>query len=86
MYITRAEKRRVGNALYGLATTAPNEEFWKAVDPAANANRDADALWEQIKQRMTKLASMPNGDPDLEAIIDGMKAQHKAMMKKAILA
>jgi HAMP domain-containing protein len=84
LYITRAEKNRVGNALYGLATTAPNEEFWKAVDPAANANRDAEALWAQIKQRMTKLASMPNGDPDLEAIIDGMKAQHKAMMKKAI--
>ncbi|MBK8759315.1 MAG: hypothetical protein IPM03_02500 [Sulfuritalea sp.] len=84
LYITRAEKNRVGNALYGLATTAPNEEFWKAVDPEANANRDAEALWAQIKQRMTKLASMPNGDPDLEAIIDGMKAQHKAMMKKAI--
>ena len=84
LYITRAEKNRVGNALYGLATTAPNEDFWKAVDPEANANRDAEALWAQIKQRMTKLASMPNGDPDLEAIIDGMKAQHKAMMKKAI--
>lgn len=84
LYITRAEKNRVGNALYGLATTAPNEEFWKAVDPAANANRDAEALWAQIKQRMTKLASMPNGDPDIEAIIDGMKAQHKAMMKKAV--
>jgi hypothetical protein len=31
--ITRAEKRRIGEALYGLAIQAPNDDFWFAVDP-----------------------------------------------------
>jgi hypothetical protein len=31
--ITRAEKRRIGEALYGLVLKAPNDEFWTAIDP-----------------------------------------------------
>lgn len=33
--ITRAEKNRVATALYGLAVTEPNTDFWMAVNPAA---------------------------------------------------
>jgi hypothetical protein len=36
--ITRAEKRRIGEALYGLALKAPNPEFWFAVDPKLQQN------------------------------------------------
>lgn len=31
--ITRAEKRRIGEALYGMVLSAPNPDFWFAVDP-----------------------------------------------------
>ena len=33
--IVRSEKTRVGTALWGLAVTNPNEDFWLAVDPNA---------------------------------------------------
>lgn len=33
--ITRGEKNRVGNALYGLALRAPNTDYWMAINPAA---------------------------------------------------
>lgn len=84
MYITRAEKNKVGNATYGLATIAPNEDFWQAIDPMANANRDAQQLWAKIRKQTEILASKLDGDEAMEAIIDAMKAQHKALMKKAI--
>lgn len=31
--ITRSEKQRIGQALYGMVLTAPNKDFWFAVDP-----------------------------------------------------
>lgn len=37
--IIRAEKARVGRALYGLAITAPNPGFWLPVNPAAIKNK-----------------------------------------------
>ena len=37
LYITRAEKNKVGNATCGLATIAPNEISGEAIDPMANA-------------------------------------------------
>jgi len=33
--IVRSEKARVGRALYGLAITSPNPDFWMPVNPAA---------------------------------------------------
>jgi hypothetical protein len=33
--INKAEKARVGRALYGLAITAPNPDFWLPVNPSA---------------------------------------------------
>ena len=78
LYITRAEKNKVGNATYGLATIAPNEDFWQAIDPMANASRDAQQLWAKIRKQTEILASKPDGDEAMEAIIDSMKAQHKA--------
>jgi hypothetical protein len=34
--ITRAEKNRVSTAVYGLALTAPNPEFWLPINPDSN--------------------------------------------------
>lgn len=36
--IVRAQKRRVGEALYGLVLKAPNDDFWFAVDPQLQSN------------------------------------------------
>jgi hypothetical protein len=37
--IVRSEKARVGRALYGLAITSPNPEFWMPINPAAIKNK-----------------------------------------------
>lgn len=37
--IMRSEKARVGRALYGLAITSPNPDFWMPVNPAAIKNK-----------------------------------------------
>ena len=37
--IVRSEKARIGRALYGLAITSPNPEFWMPVNPAAIKNK-----------------------------------------------
>lgn len=39
MAIVRAEKARVGRALYGMALQAPNPEFWMPINPDAIKNK-----------------------------------------------
>lgn len=46
--IVRAEKARVGTALYGLAIKNPNPGFWLPVNP--DAIKDQDALLKELKQ------------------------------------
>jgi len=36
--ITRSEKRKIGEALYGMVLSAPNPDFWLAIDPALQQN------------------------------------------------
>lgn len=36
--ITRSEKQRIGHALYGMVLSAPNSDFWFAVDPKLQQN------------------------------------------------
>ena len=84
LYITAPKRTKVGNATYGLATIAPNEDFWQAIDPMANASRDAQQALGEDRKQTEILASKPDGDEAMEAIIDAMKAQHKALMKKAV--
>lgn len=58
--IIRAEKARVGRALYGLAITSPNPEFWMAINPAAIKNK---------KKLIAELKSLGLRPDDAENII-----------------
>ncbi len=60
--ITRAEKRRIGEALYGMVLSAPNPDFWIAVDPALQQSPA------QITATAMQLISMGLNPIDAEAI------------------
>jgi hypothetical protein len=64
--LIRAEKIRVGRALYGLAIQNPNSDFWLAINPDAIRNR---------KQAIAELRRM--GVPDAEQMIDNLMAEPK---------
>jgi hypothetical protein len=64
--LIRAEKIRVGRALYGLAIQNPNPDFWLAINPDAIRNR---------KQAIAELRRM--GVPDAEQMIDNLMAEPK---------
>lgn len=60
--ITRAEKRRIGEALYGLVLKAPNDDFWFAVDPALQSDP------KQVLATQMQLISMGMDPADAESI------------------
>jgi DNA-binding CsgD family transcriptional regulator len=60
--ITRANKRRIGEAVYGLALKAPNDDFWLVIDPALE--QDAN----QITATALQLISMGMNPADAQAI------------------
>lgn len=60
--ITRAEKRRIGEALYGMVLSAPNPDFWIAVDPALQQSPA------QITATSMQLISMGMNPVDAQAI------------------
>ena len=64
--LIRAEKIRVGRALYGLAIQNPNPDFWLPINPDAIRNR---------KQAVAELRRM--GVPDAEQMIDNLMAEPK---------
>ena len=71
--LIRAEKIRVGRALYGLAIQNPNSDFWLAINPDAIRNR---------KQAIAELRRM--GVPDAEQMIDNLMVEPKERyLKKA---
>jgi hypothetical protein len=71
--LIRAEKIRVGRALYGLAIQNPNSDFWLAINPDAIRNR---------KQAIAELRRM--GVPDADQMIDNLMAEPKERyLKKA---
>lgn len=60
--ITRAQKRRIGEALYGLVLKAPNPDFWMAIDPALEQDPG------QLLQTATQLVSMGLDPADAQSI------------------
>lgn len=52
--IVRAEKARVGRALYGLAISSPNPDFWMPVNPAAIKNK------KKLTQELINLGLRPD--------------------------
>ena len=64
--LIRAEKIRVGRALYGLAIQNPNPDFWLPINPDAIRNK---------KQAIAELRRM--GVPDAEQMIDNLMAEPK---------
>ena len=59
-------------------------DFWQTkIDPMANASRDANGFGRRSGSRPDSCIE-PDGDRTMEAIIDAMNAQHKALMKKAV--
>jgi len=64
--IIRAEKIRVGRALYGLAIQNPNPDFWLPINPDAIRNK---------KQAIAELRRM--GVPDAEQMVENLMAEPK---------
>ena len=60
--ITRSEKRKIGEALYGMVLSAPNPDFWIAVDPALQQNPA------QITATAMQLISMGMNPADADSI------------------
>jgi len=60
--ITRSEKRRIGEALYGMVLTAPNPDFWFAVDPALQQDPA------QITETANQLINMGMNPADADSI------------------
>ena len=60
--ITRSEKRKVGEALYGMVLEAPNPNFWFAIDPALAQNP------KQLLATSMQLIDMGLNPADAEAI------------------
>jgi hypothetical protein len=71
--LIRAEKIRVGRAVYGLAIQNPNPNFWLPINPDAIRNK---------KQAVAELARM--GIPDAKDMIDNLMAEPKERYLKKV--
>jgi len=60
--ITRSEKKRIGEALYGLVLKAPNPDFWFAIDPALEQNP------KKVMDTMMQLVNMGLDPADADSI------------------
>jgi hypothetical protein len=66
--ITRSEKKRVGEALYGAVLKYPNDEFWFAVDPKLSPNN--------IMATQMQLIAMGLDPQDAESIAQEPKTRY----------
>jgi len=73
--LIRAEKIRVGRALYGMAIQNPNPDFWLPINPDAIRNK---------KQAIAELRRM--GIPDAEDVVNNLMAEPKERYLKKINA
>ena len=73
--LIRAEKTRVGRALYGMAIQNPNPDFWLPINPDAIRNK---------KQAIAELTRM--GIPDAENVVNNLMAEPKERYLKKINA
>ena len=71
--LIRAEKIRVGRALYGLAIQNPNPDFWLPINPDAIRNK---------KQAIAELTRM--GIPRAEDVINNLMAEPKERYLKKV--
>ena len=71
--LIRAEKIRVGRALYGLAIQNPNYKFWMPINPDAITNK---------KQAILELQKM--GIPDAKDVIDNLMREPKERYLKKV--
>lgn len=71
--LIRAEKTRVGRALYGLAIQNPNPEFWLPINPDAIKSK---------KQAIAELRRM--GIPDAEDVVNNLMKEPKERYLKKI--
>jgi hypothetical protein len=69
--ITRGEKNRVAQAVYGLAIKAPNPGFWRAVDPDANDRTPA-----QLKELESELVDLGLDPGDAESVFKEPKQRY----------
>lgn len=87
--ITRAEKNRIATAVYGLAVTSPNLDFWRPVNPGADIQRKLDMLFDQrtvAAERRDRATSQYQKDLANESLerIDGDVEKLKAQRNRAI--
>lgn len=66
--ITRAQKRRVGEAVYGLVLKAPNDDFWFAIDPDLSPSN--------VMATQMQLVSMGLDPADAESIAQEPKTRY----------
>jgi len=71
--LIRAEKIRVGRALYGMAILNPNSNFWLAINPDAIRSK---------KQAIAELKRM--GIPDAEVVVNNLMAEPKERYLKKV--
>lgn len=71
--IIRAEKIRVGRALYGLAIQSPNPDFWLPINPDAIRNK---------KQAVAELARLGVDNP--AKVVDNLMAEPKERYLKKV--
>ena len=69
--ITRGEKNRVAQAVYGLAIKAPNPGFWRAVDPDANDRTPA-----QLKELEAELVDLGLDPGDAASVFKEPKQRY----------
>ena len=73
--IIRAEKIRVGRALYGLALQNPNPKFWMVINPDAIKSK---------RQAIAELTRM--GIPDAAQVVENLMAEPKERYLKKVRA
>jgi len=73
--LIRAEKIRVGRALYGLAIQNPNPKFWMVINPDAIRSK---------RQAIAELTRM--GIPDAEQVVENLMAEPKERYLKKVRA
>lgn len=83
--ITRAEKNRVSVALYGLALTNPNPDFWVTIRP----NSDAEAIQQDLQRMgvdplvaeagMQGVPTIRTVDPETDKVVDRLNPMYRQL-------
>lgn len=83
--ITKAEKNRVGLALYGLALTNPNTDFWATIRPSMQVSQIAAELKAMgvdplvAEAGMQGVPTIRTVDPILDRVVDRPNPMYKSL-------